>query len=352
MVVSANSAIDNNSEKLAALDQYLEELNLEGHWRLTDSVAREPVPFAKPYVWKWHDIRSGLLQAGEIQSINGGSRRTVRLCTPGLGAKWATPTIHASVQMVKPGEIAEAHRHSISALRYVVEGNGGYTTVEGVTLPMEPGDLILTPSLHWHDHGNDGDEPVIWIDGHDVPLLGHLRAQFNELYNAPTQLIRGDEAGSRARAGAVRPSGMRSQAPRTVPYVYKGSDALALLHAMTDEERDPSGSFTVDYVDPISGGYTMPTIACRLHRILRDSGTRSRRATLNSIYAVVQGSGHTETPTGRLSWTKGDIFVVPGWTWNHQVASGMDDVILFEMNDEPVLKAFGLFRSEISGLSQ
>ena len=122
-------------------------------------------------------MRSLLFEAGEITAIEGVSgRRTVRLCTPGFSEKWATPTIHASVQLVKPGEIAAAHRHSLSALRFVIEGSGGYTTVDGAKLTMEPGDLILTPAWSWHDHGHEGDEAMIWIDGHDVPFTRYLNS--------------------------------------------------------------------------------------------------------------------------------------------------------------------------------
>src|SRR6185437_14802162 len=132
---------------LAALNDELEALDLEGHWRLTGAVlAEQPLALAPAHLWRGADIRRLLLRAGEIRALDGGAgRRTVRLCTPGLDQKWTTRTIHASFQLVKPGETAEAHRHSLGALRFVVEGSGGHTTVEGEKFVMATGDLVLTP---------------------------------------------------------------------------------------------------------------------------------------------------------------------------------------------------------------
>jgi mannose-6-phosphate isomerase-like protein (cupin superfamily) len=155
---------------VAALNEELASLDLEGHWQLSGNVlANEPRPVVPAHLWHWADIRRLLLRAGEIRALDGGGgRRTVRLCLPGLEQKWATRTIHASFQLVKPGETAQAHRHSLAALRFVVEGSGGHTTVEGEKFIMEPGDLVLTPQYTWHDHGNESDGTMIWIDATTV----------------------------------------------------------------------------------------------------------------------------------------------------------------------------------------
>ena len=178
---------------------------------------RRAAPLTPANLWRWADIRRLLLRAGEIRALDGGAgRRTVRLCMPGLEQKWATRTIHASFQLVKPGETAEAHRHSLAALRFVVEGRGGHTTVEGEKFIMEPGDLVLTPQYSWHDHANDGDEAMIWIDGHDGPLTLGLNAAFFERFSQPAQAVVHDNSScgaAPARCGRAVSSAARKAIP-------------------------------------------------------------------------------------------------------------------------------------------
>lgn len=340
----------NGSEEaaLAALNDELEALDLEGHWRLSGAVlAEQPRALAPAHLWRWADIRRLLLRAGEIRALDGGAgRRTVRLCTPGLDQKWATRTIHASFQLVKPGETAEAHRHSLGALRFVVEGHGGHTTVEGEKFMMEPGDLVLTPQYTWHDHANEGNEAMIWIDGHDAPLTLALNAAFFERFSAPAQAIVHDDRFMRRRTGALRPRGLDRRA-QGYPYVYKWRDSEDALAAMEPTDWDPYEGFVLDYVDPVSGGPTMPTIACRLHRLPAGRGTLKQRETSNSIYHVVRGGGRTIAEDKTLAWQAGDTFVVPGWSWSEHHPD--KDAILFAMSDEPVLRATCLYRRERPG---
>lgn len=333
-----------DDDRLRDLDERLADNDLEGHWRLKDAPGGEPQPFAPAHLWDWRDVRALLMEAGELQAIDGASgRRTVRLCTPGLGDKWATPTIHASVQLVKPGEVAAAHRHSLSALRFVIEGSGGYTTVEGAKLNMEPGDLILTPQWTWHDHGHEGDRPMIWIDGHDVPFTRYLNGIFFEAYKTLQQEVVTSDDLARRSMGPLRPYGI-APLPAGQPYVYKGRDALALLRAVGDEARDPCFGTTVAYMDPLTGGHTLPTIHCRLSLLRAAEETTLHRRTANLIYHVVSGSGTTRAGEREFAWDEGDVLVVPGWTWHRHQASG--DAVLFSMSDEPIAGTFGLLKIE------
>lgn len=333
---------------LAALNDELASRDLEGHWKLSGSVlAEQPRPLMPANLWRWSDIRRLLLRAGEIRALDGGAgRRTVRLCMPGLDQKWATRTIHASFQLVKPGETAEAHRHSLGALRFVVEGSGGHTTVEGEKFVMAAGDLVLTPQYTWHDHGNDSDKPMIWIDGHDGPLTLALNAAFFERFSAPSQPILHDDRFTRRRTGALRPRGIESRA-QGYPYIYKWRDAQDVLAAMEPSDWDTHEGFVLDYVDPVSGGHTLPTIACRLHSLPAGRSTLPQRETSSRIYHVVHGVGRTVVQGKSLEWRPGDTFVVPGWSWTeHQIE---EDAILFVMSDEPILKAICYYRRERAG---
>lgn len=333
---------------LAALNEELAELDLEGHWRLAGAVlADEPRPLVPAHLWRWADIRRLLLRAGEIRALDGGAgRRTVRLCMPGLDQKWATKTIHASFQLVKPGETAEAHRHSLAALRFVVEGRGGHTTVEGEKFIMEPGDLVLTPQNTWHDHGNNSDEAMIWIDGHDAPLTLGLNAAFFERFSAPTQPILHSDQFIRRRTGTLRPRGVDRRA-EGYPYIYRWGDAQDALAAMEASDWDPYEGFALDYVDPVGGGPTLPTIACRLQRLPAGHVTLRQRETCSRIYHVVQGTGCTVAQEETLAWQAGDTFVIPGWSWSEHRAE--KDAILFVMSDEPLLRATCLYRREHAG---
>jgi gentisate 1,2-dioxygenase len=333
---------------LAALNDELASLALEGHWRLSGAVlAEEPRPLAAAHLWRGQDIRRLLRRAGEIRALDGGAgRRTVRLCLPGLEQKWATRTIHASFQLVKPGETAEAHRHSLAALRFVVEGRGGHTTVEGEKFIMEPGDLVLTPQNSWHDHGNDGSEAMIWIDGHDAPLTLALNAAFFERFAAPVQPVVHAQQYMRHRTGALRPRGVDRRAEGH-PYIYKWKDAQETIAALEPADWDPYDGFVVDYVDPVSGGSTLPTIACRLYRLPGGRPTLRQRETSNRIYHVVQGTGRTVAEAKTLEWQPGDTFVVPGWSWSEHLAS--KDALLFAMSDEPLLRATCLYRRDRAG---
>jgi gentisate 1,2-dioxygenase len=331
--------------ELAALDRELAEFNMEGHWHVpAAAVERAPNPVAKAHLWHWADIRRLLTAAGECRAIEGGAgRRTVRLCTPGLGMKWATPTIHTSIQLVKPGEIAEAHRHTMTAFRFVIEGHGGYTTVDGEKLRMEPGDMVLTPHSAWHDHGHEGGPPMIWIDGHDFPFVHHLNALFFETYARRQQEIVHDDDFARRSTGGLRPRGLVSP-PAGPTYIYKGAEARALLAELGPEAHDPHHGITLEYVNPLTGGSMLPTFACRLHRLAAGEQTRRHRRTPSSIYHVVAGTGTTVAGDERLDWSAGDMFVVPGWTWQQHRAAG--EAILLNISDEPIYRAFALDRTE------
>ena len=315
-------------EELARLDAELLAHNLEGHWNLGAAVVEaEPTPWAEPYLWRWADVRRLLWSAGEMRGIEGGaSRRTVRLCTPGNKIKWTTPTIHASVQLVKPGEVAEAHRHSMGAFRFVIEGEGGYTTVDGERMRMAPGDLILTPGWSWHDHGHDDGRPTIWIDVHDYPFTGGLNSLFFEPYKQRTQAV----------AVAASAAGLRP------PHVFSSGDCLRSLN--TSSVVDAALGRTFDYLNPALDGTTLPTMNCRLHGLASGQPLTAHRTTANRIYHVISGRGKTLAGQKTLTWQAGDIFVVPGWTWHRHLAE--QDAVLFCVSDEPIFRHAGLLRRE------
>jgi gentisate 1,2-dioxygenase len=333
---------------LAELDAELAGMQLEGHWLNRQG---PPAPAhavaAKPFLWQWREIEPRLRRACDLVGVDrGASRRTLRLCTPGLGFKAATHTIHASLQIVTQGEVAPAHRHSNNAFRFIIRGSpSAYTTVEGERFGLECHDLILTPPWTWHDHTNEGDAPVYWIDGHDLPLLRSLSTEFFETYEQRQQ-------------EAARPSGYWREIARAdptyrlppnmggIPYVYRAAESFAALRSLGADAHDPTEGRVLDYRNPLTGGPTMPTIACRLHLLAAGEVTHRRRQTASTIYHVVAGSGTTIAGDSRFDWREGDIFVVPNWTKYGHVA-GSEEAILFSASDDPLFKAIGQYRSEL-----
>ena len=182
------SAAELPGEYLSALTS----INLQPLWPSLRALVPhgDPTRSSVPVHWRYPQVRELLMQAGDLTPIEKAERRVLVLCNPGLGIDnlQATPSIYVGLQLILPGEDAPNHRHSPSAIRLIVEGAGGFTTVEGERLPMEPGDLILTPSGLWHEHGHSGSEPVIWMDALDLPLIYYLetsQAEGAPLQNAP-----------------------------------------------------------------------------------------------------------------------------------------------------------------------
>ncbi|HEY8692446.1 MAG TPA: cupin domain-containing protein, partial [Chloroflexota bacterium] len=166
------------SEAPASLEQAFHELihanHMYGLWELASQMTPQPRPKAIPHMWTAPLIDRVVEQSARAVPV-GEERRAMQLFNPGLDGRWATTsTLVAAVQVLLPGEVARAHRHSPTALRFIMQGSGAYTKVDGERVYMEPGDLILTPSWAWHDHGNDGQEMVVWMDGLDIPLVGAL----------------------------------------------------------------------------------------------------------------------------------------------------------------------------------
>lgn len=328
-------------EDAAELDAELAAIHVEGHWKSNqDGLPAEPGGAAAPYLWRWEDLYPGLLKAGDLIGTEAGaSRRTLRLCTPGLSAKATTRTIHTSIQMVKPGEVAKMHRHSISAFRFVIGGSGGVTAVDGRRFVMARHDLVLTPQGCWHEHSNDTAAPMIWIDGHDMPLMRSLDTIFfqtGEAYNggSPSEPANGSWVG------------------RTAPHIYNGEACLAALRARGADSWTAVHGRVFEYRDPTTGGPTLPTIQCRLHGLDAGEATQPHRQTASAVYYVIEGSGTTAAGDTTLDWKPGDIFTVPNWVWHSHRAHRQSPVTLFSVTDEPILAALGHLRRETAALDR
>lgn len=327
---------------IEGLDSWLEERNLNGHWR-REGVRDE----FKPFVWKWEEISAGLMKACELVPMDATGRRTIQLRNPSLGTRMSN-SIHISVQCVLPGEIAKAHRHTAAAMRFVIKGvEGAYTVVEGEPVPMLEGDLVTTPSWTYHDHYNEGKEPVMWLDGLDVRLTSIGKMLGNE-YERDQQPRTHAVGFSEKTLGHAKPTWLKSEHP-TPPFRYKWEDTYATLQALkeSEEEGDPYNGIHLTYTHPLTGGPTLPTFACELSLLTPKLTTKSHRHISTTIYQVFRGKGATVVDGERIEWAQGDIFVVPPWCWHNHENLADGDTILFSMNDWPALQALGLYREEM-----
>ena len=339
--------------ELAALHRRLAEYSLGGHWQL-----REKNPELVAHLWPWSVIYSCLMESGDVVKLGGiddaAKRRTVQLVNPSLTNKKATTrTLQMSIQLVKAGERAECHRHTAAALRFVVEADGtAYTNVEGEQMRMEPGDLVLTPNWTWHDHFNPGDNNVVWLDVLDIHLSNHLDAVFQENYGeGPAQPIVKSDGYCKQRLGAIRPR--VKNASNAVPYTYKWRDTLRALQEIAGAGgNEPHDGVLLEYVHPLTGGPTMPTIGCWVQWLRPGETTKPHRHTSSTIYHVVEGEGITtvgpkKTAGKELGWRSRDCFFVPSWNWHQfQNTSKKEPAIIFSVTDRPVLESLGLFREE------
>jgi len=335
------------SPELEALHQRLAENSLGGHWQ-----SREKPAKLKPWVWPWAAIYSCLMESGEVVKLGGiddaAKRRTVQLVNPAItNLKATSRTIQMSIQLVKPGERAECHRHSAAALRFVVEGDGtGYTNVECEEMLMEPGDLVLTPNWTWHDHHNESEDPIIWLDGLDGPLIRSLNVLFFEEYEKPEQPVTRETGESLSRLGFARAPKKDETHLRGVPFRYAWQDTYKALKTMSDSERDPYDGTLLRYINPATGGFTYPTMSCEIQLFKAREKTRIHRHTSTALYHVFKGRGRTAVGEGHLEWKKGDSFVVPLWQPHSHENLSDEEALLFSINDRPVMEALQLYREE------
>src|ERR1700716_1590762 len=236
---------------------------------LDDLIPREPATPCKPALWKYAEARPHLMEAGDLITAKEAVRRVLILENPGMrGESCVTQSLYAGLQLILPGEIAPSHRPRQSALRFIVEGSGAYTAVDGERTTMHPGDFIITPSWTWHDHGHPGSDPVVWLDGLDIRIVQSFGAGFPENHPRGVPAVTGSEGASSARFGAnLAPLGAVAPFGRTSPifnYPYARSrESLAAL--AKDADPHPCHGWKMQFETPLPAGQPKRTLAPLLH---------------------------------------------------------------------------------------
>jgi gentisate 1,2-dioxygenase len=338
---------------LVAFYKDLEAQHAGALWTVANKIEPwEPASESEPIVWQFDGLRDHVLRALALVSPEQAGRRVVYLANPGRrDVTAAVGWLYTGLQVMGPGELASSHRHSASALRFIMEGSGAFTNVDGHKMTLGRNDFVLTPNGTWHEHGVADDGTVcIWQDGLDIPLMNALDANFYEVHPDLQQAVSFPIDDSTATWGnpALKPAGetwSRRYSP-LLKYEWEPTyEALQKYARVTD--GSPFDGIHMDYVNPFTGGPPMQTMGASMQLLRPSEHTQAHREVGSFVYQCAKGAGYSIIGGRRFDWKERDIFVVPSWMWHEHVnASDRDDACLFSFHDLPVMKALGLYRSE------
>jgi gentisate 1,2-dioxygenase len=313
----------------------------------------EPRSDAVPTLWRWSTLLPLAERSGALVPVGrGGERRAIALANPGLpGTAYATPTLWAAIQYLGPREEAPSHRHTQTAFRFVVEGEGVWTNVEGDPVAMRRGDLLLTPGMHFHEHHNTSDHPMAWIDGLDIPLVRQIDAGFFE-FGSDELSTRATPAVSRnerlwGHPGLTPIGAPTPKASPLMAYRWEHTDAALRAQLELETEGHPgvleAGHAAVRFTNPATAGDALSTIRCEMHRLRPGSQTAPIRIAGSAVWQIFEGTATVYVGNETYQVAQGDLFAVPSWA---PVSLATDDgVDAFRFSDEPVFAALGLSRT-------
>jgi gentisate 1,2-dioxygenase len=328
--------------------QRIDQHHMTPLWEVLGAlVPKAPTSPLKAALWRYADVRGHVMEAGRLITAAEAERRVLVLENPALrGNSSITQSLYAGLQLIMPGEVAPAHRHAQSALRLVLDGEGAYTAVDGERTTMRRGDFIITPSWTWHDHGNLGDQPVVWLDGLDIPTVRFFDAGFAEHGAAATQEALRPEGDALARYGNnMLPVDFEQTAAQpTKVFVYPFAKTRESLMGIARGPIDAHLGHKLRYVNPATGASPMPTIGAFAQFLPAGLETQPYRSTDSTVYVCLEGGGSAEIGDVRFDFALNDVFVVPSWhTLRLRAAS---DCIMFSFSDRPMQKVLGLWREE------
>jgi len=314
-------------------------------WKVMNSVVtEEPKTRCAPVVWHYDDVKSLVMESGGLITAEEAKRRVLILENPAMhGESKATNTLFAGIQMILPGEVAPAHRHVSAAIRFVLDGEGAYTAVEGEKAFMSPGDFVITANWAPHDHGNPSKKPMLWLDVLDFPAVNFFEASFAENFDAPTQETTRQDGDSLSFYGSgVLPDGTPSmnRSP-VINYTYARTRPI-VERMMQAGEIDKRHGARVRYANPVTGGPVLPTMTAWLAMLPKGFRGEPYRATDGTILVCVEGQGRTDVDGEVLEWGPNDIFVVPPWKRYRHTAP--KESVLFSISDRPAQEALGIWR--------
>lgn len=344
-------------EALKKLYSDFEAEHLMPLWtQIDDLMPRHPAPKAVPHVWKWSRLFPLAQRSGDLVPVGrGGERRAIGLGNPGLGGRpYISPTLWAAIQYLGPKETAPEHRHAQNAFRFVVEGEGVWTVVNGDPVRMSRGDFLLTPGWHFHGHHNETDQPMAWIDGLDIPFsyqndVGFFESGSERVTDYATPRFSRSER-LWGHPGLRPLSCLQDTVSSPIgAYRWEFTDRALTEQLLLEDEGQPAtveqGHAAVRYVNPTTGGDVMPTIRAEFHRLRAGTQTPARHEVGSSVFQVFEGSGSVVMGGVEHKLDIGDLFVVPSWVaWSLQAETQFD---LFRFSDAPIMERLNFARTHV-----
>ena len=348
-----------NVEDTPELVAYYDDLKAKGAgalWTVANKIEPwEPVSSSVPMIWRYADLRVDVLRSVDLVTPEKAGRRVIYLDNPGRSdVAAAVGWIYAGLQVMHPGERASAHRHSASAIRFIMEGEGAYTVVDGHKMTLGRNDFVLTPNGTWHEHAvDDSGTLCIWQDGLDIPFVNAMEANFYEVHPDLSQAVTYpvDDVTRTWGNPGLTPGGGAWDKGYSPLFKYEWERTHDALHGLAGvSEGSPFDGVLMDYVNPVTNGPVMQTLGASMQMLRPGEVKQAHRHTGSCLYQVCKGAGHSIINGRRFDWAERDIFCVPSWAWHeHANASDSEEACLFCLSDLPVMRALGLYREEAFG---
>lgn len=342
-----------DNEALRAFYVELESHSANAFWRRANEIEPwEPISRYAPTIWRYADMRPLVLKSSELVSPEEAGRRVVVLVNDsdaGRQHSAAVGWLFSGLQLMRPGEITPAHRHTASAQRFIMEGGGAYTVVDGHQIELGHYDYVLTPNGCWHDHGVfENGHVSIWQDGLDIPLMNALETNFYEVYDREAQTpahATNDLPLVYGNPGLLPNTGQTWDKPWSPMMIYRWEATRDALFSLAKcGEASPFDGHIVKYANPTTGGWAMQTMGAQMQMLAPRQRTKAHRHTGNVMYNCAGGEGYSVIGGKRFDWREHDIFCVPSWVWHEHVnLSGSEPAFLFSFNDFPVMQALGVY---------
>lgn len=349
--MSSTTLSNEQTTQLQALYDEMRPAGLAPLWEVLSAlVTPEPTSPVVANRWRYDQMRDYLMRAGDLISAAQAERRVLILENPGLpGQSRITTSLYAGLQLILPGEVAPCHRHTQCALRFVMEGEGAYTAVDGEKAIMHPFDLVLTPGGQWHDHANPTDKPMMWLDGLDIPTVSHFNASFSEKLGDdqhPETMPPGDTTSRYGRNMRPMRGSAADRRPSHQPlFHYPYADWRPALDALAaSAEPDSHVGHALEFLNPADGGPVMATISAHVRLLPAGFATRTRRSTDATIFVVVEGTGRAYLGDDVIELSPRDVVVIPSWTALRFEAT--ETLVLFGYSDRACQEKLNLYREE------
>lgn len=342
-----------DTPELEAYYKELETLGSGALWTVANDIEPwEPRTSSVPMLWKYEDLRSLVLKSSELVSPEEAGRRVVYLINKNRkDVSAAVGWLYTGLQVTRPGESTSAHKHKASALRFIMEGEGGYTVVDGNKIKFDVNDFVITPNSTWHEHGvEEGGKTCIWQDGLDIPLVNALEANDYAVLDGKQEVISkvNHLPNTFGSAPGLRPAFQSWNEPFSPILKYAWKDVYpALLKTLSVNTPCEIDGILMHYSNPLTGGHVMQTMGASMQLLPAGFKGKAHQHTGSFVYQCAKGKGYSIINGERFDWKERDIFCVPSWAVHEHVnLSDSEDACLFSFNDLPTIEKLGLYQEK------